>query len=733
MKRLLKTSFSSIALLLLIVQLNMLTSCSDDMSAENYYTFTGEMISDFLENREEFSMFTEIVNKAGQMDFLSSRGRRTFFPPINSGVEDFLEEYGYSSVDEIPEDYCDTLVKACLVDNSMTYTYNLTETYQMYNELDLPLVIITDGDSVDDDGEVLSIINRRAAIINDLKNDTVENGVIHPVDRVLVPNTSMGSQLLDENHDEFEIYYAALSACGLLDSLARYRDEDYEEWKEDYDEFLTDIRSGGIFSSSDEGYLYYAKRPDHRYSGFTVLIVPDDVLIEKYGDTYGFYDGMPEDEALQALLNLAVDQYSGSAAEEIFGLDETDPTTGETYLDAYFSDINSLTNRHNALNMFLSYQIIDRQFESTAKLINCWGVYTTYADPAEWISTLLEFSTIKLEKVYSTVDSEVESAGGFYVNHCAATDYQERVRGAILTTPDADNFSLNVAFYYLDDIVAYNSEMRNTVMNTRIRMDFVTLWPELTNNAIRLCGNIMQAYSESVDASEDGGDSDGYNYYIPSGYLDDTTISENSVFFVQRPKIAWWNWGGDEINILGSAYDVEFPLPDVPPGTYELRIGYPGMLDRGIAQIYVDDVAQGIPIDMRYRADDSRVGGLYNDVTGFRCVDDNSNGIYTAEELEDNARVMKNNGYYSGPKSIFTDNDGTDEPRYSPSSCTLMYNNAYTFRRKICNVTVKAHTVHTIRVRCVWSLGNKGCFVLDYMELVPISICGAGGIGEDIY
>ena len=62
-----------------------------------------------------------------------------------------------------------------------------------------------------------------------------------------------------------------------------------------------------------------------------------------------------------------------------------------------------------------------------------------------------------------------------------------------------------------------------------------------------------------------------------------------------------------------------------------------------------------------------------------------------------------------------------------------MYNNAYAFRRKICDVEVKPHTEHIIRIRSVFTQGNRGCFILDYMELVPISICGAGGIGEDLY
>ena len=63
----------------------------------------------------------------------------------------------------------------------------------------------------------------------------------------------------------------------------------------------------------------------------------------------------------------------------------------------------------------------------------------------------------------------------------------------------------------------------------------------------------------------------------------------------------------------------------------------------------------------------------------------------------------------------------------------MMYNNRYTFRRKVCDVVIEPHTTHTIRFRSVFTQGNKGCFVLDYFELVPISICGAGGLGEDMY
>lgn len=52
------------------------------------------MMSDFLKNREDFSLFRRIVERAGKLDFLGTRGARTLFPPINSGVEAFLKEKG---------------------------------------------------------------------------------------------------------------------------------------------------------------------------------------------------------------------------------------------------------------------------------------------------------------------------------------------------------------------------------------------------------------------------------------------------------------------------------------------------------------------------------------------------------------------------------------------------------------------------------------------------------------
>lgn len=51
----LKTFKSCCVVLFLAAQINVFTGCQDDLPADSYYTFTGEMMSDFLKNREDSS------------------------------------------------------------------------------------------------------------------------------------------------------------------------------------------------------------------------------------------------------------------------------------------------------------------------------------------------------------------------------------------------------------------------------------------------------------------------------------------------------------------------------------------------------------------------------------------------------------------------------------------------------------------------------------------------------
>ena len=77
-----------------------MVSCSDEPDAENFYTFTGEMLSDYLQNRAEYSDFRTIVERAKLMDLLATYGNYTCFLPSNEAVQQYLKERGLSGLDQ---------------------------------------------------------------------------------------------------------------------------------------------------------------------------------------------------------------------------------------------------------------------------------------------------------------------------------------------------------------------------------------------------------------------------------------------------------------------------------------------------------------------------------------------------------------------------------------------------------------------------------------------------------
>jgi hypothetical protein len=214
---------------------------------------------------------------------------------------------------------------------------------------------------------------------------------------------------------------------------------------------------------------------------------------------------------------------------------------------------------------------------------------------------------------------------------------------------------------------------------------------------------------------------------LPDGYLKDVSFNDDgTTFFLMHRHIDYWNWGGDEVNFIGKDYDVTFNLPAVPPGDYELRLGCAPMDNntqtRGVAQFYVDGIPQGIPKDLREVGNYASVGGVYP-----------SSGNLRGEELEANIKLLKNNGYYRGPMSIFCGGgDSASPPNQNPNNGTSFIDIPNTMRMKIADVKIEPGKTHKVRVRSVLDVAQS-VFMLDYLELVPLSICGIGGTGEDYY
>ena len=97
-----------------------MVGCSDEPDASNFYTFKGQMMSEYLYSHEEFSQFSAILERAGMMELLASYGALTCFPPTNDAMQTFLAKRGFTSIDQLSDADCDTIARTHLVKNMYT-------------------------------------------------------------------------------------------------------------------------------------------------------------------------------------------------------------------------------------------------------------------------------------------------------------------------------------------------------------------------------------------------------------------------------------------------------------------------------------------------------------------------------------------------------------------------------------------------------------------------------------
>ena len=123
---------------------SMLTSCSDEPDTEHFYTFTGEMLSDYLNNRPYYSEFKTIVERADLMDLLATYGQYTCFLPSNEAIENYLHERGLQSIDQLTDADCDTIARTHLVAN-MYSTFEMNQDRLITDKLPGPNTATSQG------------------------------------------------------------------------------------------------------------------------------------------------------------------------------------------------------------------------------------------------------------------------------------------------------------------------------------------------------------------------------------------------------------------------------------------------------------------------------------------------------------------------------------------------------------------------------------------------------------
>lgn len=564
-------------------------SCVDDeLEGDSYYTFTGEMVTDFLEHREgTFSDFIAVLKRANLWDLLSTYGEFTCFAPTNDAIQDFLRVQGASSVDQLDQATCDTLawqhiIKASYFTTDLSEgtipTTNMNNRYVTMSQDPITATYLLNGSS-----EMIAY------------DDSVKNGVVHIISRVLSTSSIFISDAIIAN-PKTKIFGQALELTHLSDTLSLFQDLRYS-CSIDSTTLTNTSPHHRIFGNND----VYWRYPQSREYKWTVFVETDSVLAR-----YKIND-------LEDLKKYAKKIY-----------DNTYPEDAGKYDTLY-------THRKNPLNRFIAYHILDR-YASYSEMTVSATVFgnavnefrTDCQDIMEFYETLCPYTIMKIS----------DAAGHKWVNRRGlgrgADRYGYYVEGCRILSPSEAGHStdeLNGVYHYIDKPLVYDKENTiDKVLNCRMRIDATTLSPDFMNAGAR----------NSNPATYNVG---FYMTGFKSAFTKNFIFSDNTFFGVHN-RFYCNSWENDMCACLDN-FDIKFRLPPVPAGqTYEVRLGYVCGAARTVVQVYFDDnltadIPCGIPIDLRKYAPE------YGWVSDTDLAND-------PEAIEDNDKALRNQGFMKG-------------------------------------------------------------------------------------
>lgn len=672
-----------------------LNSCTENIDESDLYTFTGEMMIDHFENNPEtFSSYLTILGKvhpskrstSTMKELLAARGHYTCFAPTNEAIQlylDSLQSIGQlesNQLDQISDSVAEAIVFNSIVQNGDNEAYATTDFTEgalgTTNMNDRYIDISYSNDSLNN---TIIYVNVHSRIIDgDIE---VENGFIHTIDRVLSPsNVSVADLVINAENTRF--FGSLLQMTGWDVKLQAYKDE---AWEEKYD----DIRGTQYTHGSWTGMF-----PNHRYLGYTIFVETDSVFAAH---------GINNLEDLKEWLQ-----------EHAYYNDDTSRHTEPSYGDDYESE-------DNAVNQFVSYHLLP-ELLTFDKLVTFANEYGCSAGTMK-NRTATQFY-VNVWEYWETMGKQRRSVkvtgirGEKRINRASVynlTTYRER--SSEITIPGIkinanngsyNNQALNGYYYPIDDILVWNQDVPNKVLNERMRYDVTSLFPEMLTNNIRQNRNTDEC-------------AQGY-WYLMNGdlehYIDNVVAMSAETEFIYLPNQgysggsnSWMNYQIDEFNIQG-IFDFTMKLPPVPyTGTYELRYGINANDNRGMAQVYIgtnkDNLpAIGIPLDLRSSS------GTNPTATGW--VSDANLGDDDA--INENDKAMRNLSFMKGPKYIQLANSTNRDEQNA-------------LRKIIYTGQFEAGKTYYIRFKSVLS-GTNYEFFYDYLELVPKSVY-AGDEAED--
>lgn len=206
MKHLKRLSF--VVFMTTLIGINF-TSCSKD-DDETISTPKSENIVEIASKLPEFSFLVDAVKRAGLVDVLSSDANFTVFAPTNAAFQNLLTELGASKLEDIPVETLRSVLLYHVLSSKVLSTqvksgYVTTSATGAAGK-NLSLFVNVAGGSV-------KLDNRATVTQVDV---LASNGVIHVIDKVLLPNKIVQMAIQDPS---FSSLVAAVVYADLVDAL----------------------------------------------------------------------------------------------------------------------------------------------------------------------------------------------------------------------------------------------------------------------------------------------------------------------------------------------------------------------------------------------------------------------------------------------------------------------------------------------------------------------------------
>jgi transforming growth factor-beta-induced protein len=156
-----------------------------------------------------FSILIEAAQKAGLAEFLSTENNLTVFAPTDAAFAALLSDLGLSSFDDVP-----------VADLTQILTYHVVGAKVMSTDLStgyVPTLASFDSSPVSMYVTVGNTVSINGSVSVTTADVEAENGVIHVVDKVILPPTVVNIALANEN---FTTLVQAVVKAGLVDALS---------------------------------------------------------------------------------------------------------------------------------------------------------------------------------------------------------------------------------------------------------------------------------------------------------------------------------------------------------------------------------------------------------------------------------------------------------------------------------------------------------------------------------